>query len=378
MLDRLKKVFAARTPAPLPGAFQAAGAGLAAAPPSPGAVTIALDVNVYSTCVDLPVIDFPHRLAGARNRLDPDLAPHLEGFAAYVASRGDGAAPAVRAELLRHIRRTRWHANLAVDASHAQALASWATRANAVFFMGDGSVRDPQARLLLARDGAGEAQACVPAPEDARARRTRSDAALAAAGVAPAPPRPRGAAATEVQLRAPAHVVHRALALLLVAERAQALCLRAPMPVEALHRRLPAARRHLTPRELAFVANEAPAEAERLHHAHAHEALAILAWALMRTDAPALPAAPRDAARVTGIMLRLAAEHRVPRQLRPVGEILDLLDLHARAADCLRAASTAGSACPAVLDADVVRERHRALDWLVRGDEAHWGDDVSA
>jgi hypothetical protein len=367
MLDRLKKVFAARTPAVSCCAAPAAG-------PAP-AGGVALDVNVYATTVELPAIAFPHRLAGARNRLDPDLAPHLEGFADYVASRGDGAAKAVRADLLRHIRRTHWHASLTLDASQVESLAHWGMQANAVFFMGDGSVRDPQARLLLARDGSGDAEAIVPAPEDARARRVRSDAALAAAGVEPAPAQPPGAAVSEVQLRAPAQVVHRALALLLVAERTQALCLGAPMPVEALHRRLPAARRHLTLRELAFVAAEAPPEAERMHHAHAHEGLAILAWALMRTETSRLPAVPRDAARVTGILLRLAAERRVPRQLRPVSDILDMLDLHARAGDCLRAAAAAGSARPAALDADVVRERHRALDWLVRADDVRWGDD---
>jgi hypothetical protein len=370
MLDRLKKVFATRTSAASPCAVPAA------TPAFPPAGEAALDVNAYATCVELPAIDFPHRLAGARNRLDPDLAPHLEGFAEYVASRGGGAATTVREALLRHVRRTHWHANLVVDARQAEALARWAVRANAIFFMGDGSVRDPQARVLLARDGSSDANALVPALVDALARRARSDAALAAAGVEPAPPQPPGAAASEVQLRAPAEVVHRALALLLVAERAQALCLRAPMPVEALHRRLPAARRHLAPRELAFVATEAPPEAECIHHAHAHEALAILAWALMRAEAPTLPAVPRDAARVTGIVLRLAAESRVPRQLRPADEILDLLDVHARARDCLRAATAAGSALPTALDADVVRERHRALDWLVCADDARWIDDA--
>jgi hypothetical protein len=168
--------------------------------------------------------------------------------------------------------------------------------------------------------------------------------------------------------------VHRALALLLVSERTQALVLGAPMPVEALHRRLPAARRHLTPRELGFVATAAPPANECTHHAHAHEALAILAWALMRADAPALPALPRDAARITGVVLRLAAENRAPRQLRPVEDILDALDLHVRACDGLRAAAAAGRDAPPALHADVVRARLRALEWLVRADDPRWDD----
>jgi hypothetical protein len=364
MLDRLKKVFASWAPAAMPGAAPAAV-------PAHGPT---LDVNVYATSVQLPPVRFPHRLEGARNRLDPDLAEHLQGFAEYVARRGDGATTPVREHLLGHIRRTRWHANLLVEAGHAEAFSQWAARANAILFMADGSVRDPQGRLLVARDGSGDAQALVPVLDEARSRRARTDASLDALGIELAPPRTPGASALEVQLHSPADVVHRALALLLVTERTQALWLGAPMPVEALHRRLPAARRHLTPSELAFVSNAAPPEAERQRFAHAHEALAVLAWALLRADAPTLPALERDAARISGVALRLAAENRAPRQLRPVEEILDALDLHARAADGLRAAAAAGREAPSALHGEVVRERLRALEWLVRADDPRWDD----
>ena len=268
MLDRLlKKVFATKTPVALPRI-----ATVAAAP----AAGPALDVNVYATCLHLPPTGFPHRLEGARNRLDPDLAEHLQGFADYVTGREGTSTPA-RHAVLEHIRRTRWHVNLVVDAGHSEAFSRWATEANAILFMADGSVRDPQGRLLLARDGSADPEALAPVLAEARARRARTDSTLGALGIELAPPRAPGASAPEVQLCAPAEVVHRALALLLVSERTQALCLRAPMPVEALQRRLPAGRRHLTTRELAFVANDAPSEDECTQHAHAHEALAVLA-----------------------------------------------------------------------------------------------------
>jgi len=367
VLDRLKKVFASRTPAAPTAPPRVATSAAPAAGP-------ALDVNVYATCVHLPPTGFPHRLEGARNRLDPDLAEHLLGFAEYVAGR-DGESTPARHEVLGHIRRTRWHTNLLVEPGHAEAFTHWATQANAILFLGDGSVRDPQGRLLLARDGSGDPAALVPVLEEARSRRARTDATLGALGIELAPARAPGASALELQLCAPADVVHRALALLLVSERTQALCLGAPMPVEALQRRLPAGRRHLTPRELGFVANGAPSEDEIAHHAHAHEALAVLAWALMRAeDAPSLPALPRDAARITGIVLRLAADNRAPRQLRPVDEILDALDLHVRASDALRAAGAASREPPPELHADVVRARLRALEWLVRADDPRWDD----
>jgi len=363
MLDRLKKVFAPKTPAAMPRVATAA----------PRAAGPALDVNVYATCVHLPPTGFPHRLEGARNRLDPDLVEHLQGFADYVEGR-DGASTPARHDVLGHIRRTRWHANLLVDPGHSEAFSRWATQANAILFMTDGSVRDPQGRLLLARDGSGDPEALVPVLAEARSRRARTDATLGALGVELARPRSPGACALELQVRAPAEVVHRALALLLVTERTQALCLGVPMPVEALQRRLPAGRRHLTSRELAFVATDAPPADECAHHAHAHETLAVLEWALMRADAPVLPALPRDAARVSGIALRLAAENRAPRQLRPLEEILDSLDLHVRAGDGLRAAGAAGRDAPPALHADVVRARLRALEWLVRADDPRWDD----
>jgi hypothetical protein len=198
---------------------------------------------------------------------------------------------------------------------------------------------------------------------------------LAALGIELVTPRWPGPSALELQLRSPAEVVNRALALLLVSERTQASWLGAPMPLQALHRRLPAARRHLTRRELAFVATDTAPPEELMHHAHAHEALAVLAWVLMRANAPTLPAVPRDAARITGVALRLAAENRAPRQLRPVEEILDALDLHVRADDALRAASAADREAPPELHPEVVRARHRALEWLVRADDPGWGDD---
>lgn len=59
-------------------------------------------VNAYATLRDLPPLDLPHRVLGARDRSDPELAEHLRGsipiFALPLRNRGsvDSAWPLLR------------------------------------------------------------------------------------------------------------------------------------------------------------------------------------------------------------------------------------------------------------------------------------------
>ena len=59
--------------------------------------------------------------------------------------------------------------------------------------------------------------------------------------------------------------------------------------------------------------------------------------------------------------------------LRPAPEILDALDLHQRLHWAVREAERGGGTA-GELDAGVIRERHRALNWLVRFENAAWDD----
>jgi hypothetical protein len=60
--------------------------------------------------------------------------------------------------------------------------------------------------------------------------------------------------------------------------------------------------------------------------------------------------------------------------LRPAGELLDALDLHLRLHWAARQARLDKREAPAGLDEGVIRERHHALNWLVRFENADWDD----
>jgi hypothetical protein len=60
--------------------------------------------------------------------------------------------------------------------------------------------------------------------------------------------------------------------------------------------------------------------------------------------------------------------------LRPTAAVLDALDLHLRLHWAARQARLDGNGGMKGLDPGVVQERHHALNWLVRFEEADWDD----
>ncbi|RBK44031.1 DUF4272 domain-containing protein, partial [Xanthomonas oryzae pv. oryzae] len=67
-----------------------------------------------------------------------------------------------RYHLMRHVQR---HFTFEVDDAAFVALAQWAEQANAVCFLADGSVRDPQGRVLISQgEPAIDDDAQVPSP----------------------------------------------------------------------------------------------------------------------------------------------------------------------------------------------------------------------
>jgi hypothetical protein len=61
-------------------------------------------------------------------------------------------------------------------------------------------------------------------------------------------------------------------------------------------------------------------------------------------------------------------------RLRPTGELLDALDLSFRLHWATTDARVKNAAPPAGLEPGVVAERHHALNWLVRFQDAAWDD----
>src|SRR5262245_56997158 len=216
-------------------------------------------INAYCTCLDPPSLQFPHGLNAKRGRSDPELSEHLHGFIGYVVSRGERQMTQVKYHLMRHIQRVKHHFSLTVEDRDLDAFAQWAWQANAICFLPDGSIRDPSGRLLI--DGAGAAQepdAEIPYPPDARERKARSEGELAGLGVRVLATLPPVIGEAEVELRQASEVARRALALFVVALRAESLGAGKEIPIAELRQRRPTAFQLLTPNEASFLNAAAP------------------------------------------------------------------------------------------------------------------------
>jgi len=333
-------------------------------------------VNAYCTVATLPVIDFPHTINNSRDSSDPALAQHLDGFIGYVRSRGDGQMTRTRYHVIRHIQRVRQHVSLSFAQSQFDAFARWAGAANAIAFLVDGSLRDPQGRMLLAANGESAPDAEVPYPPAAWERKARIDALIAEKGIKVPRHLPPLVSEPELHLRTAAEVAGRALALLVVAVRAETLVNEEnAISGSELRGRTPLAFDYLTPKEEAFFAQEAPPENEAVQFAWRYECLAVLEWALGLVDPLPFPVDICDVPLTVRTLLDAdAAELLRHAALRPASEILDALDLHYRLHWAVRQAQVTESAPPAGLEGGVIQERHYALNWLVRFEEAHWDE----
>lgn len=334
--------------------------------------------NAYCTVAALPAIDFPHTLNNRRDITDPELKQHLDGFRGYVQSRGDGGMTLVRYHTIRHIERVNQHVSLSFDESESDAFARWAARANAIVFLPDGSVRDPQGRILLDAGGRSDPQAEVPYPREAWDRKARTDALIKARGIHVPDHLPPLVSEPELRLRTGGQVAGRALALLVVAVRAESAANgEGAIPVTELQRRTPAAFDHLSPKERDFLGQEAPAQDVLPQFTWRYEALFLLEWALGLIDTLPFPAGICDVSLTVRTLMKADATKLIgDGRLRPASEILDALDLHYRLHWAARQAWTTKSAPPPGIEGEVIMERHHALNWLVRFEETDW-DDVS-
>jgi len=333
-------------------------------------------INVYATCRALPAPNFPLTVAAQRDRSDPALLPHLHGFMGFVMDGGKRPMTTTRYAVLRHLERVQHHLSLEVEDEHLEAFSAWALECNAITFLPDSSVRAPEGTVLVeAATGDADPTALVPYPPDALARKSRTDVALAQHGVQVPAGLPPVIAEVEVALRAPREVAERCLALLLCALRAESLASENAIPVAELRAKMPLAWAATTPVERAFLESEAPSRQEIVDHVWRYESLALLAWAVRVTAELPLPTAVCDVPGLARAMFELDAEAFVrDARLRDVGVLLDALDLHFRLHWATTDARLKKAPPPAGLEPGVVHERHHALNWLVRFEDAEWDE----
>ena len=332
-------------------------------------------INAYCTTLAPPPPRFAHTLLGRRDLADPALKPHLDGFLGYVQSRGDGQMTQLRYHVLRHIQRVQTHLSLSLPEHELPAYEAWAREANAISFLPDGALRDPQGRLLIDAAGDSEAGAQVPYPREAAERKARSDALLAARGIRVPASLPPLVGETELRLRAPLAAAGRALGLMVVAVRAESLNAGSPLSPEQLRERCAPGFDHLTPAELAFMAQAAPEQQAIVQFAWRYEALALLQWALGWVDELPFPSEICDVPRTVRAVLEHDPQALLREaRLRSPGEILDALDLHYRLHWAVREAQVQNTGVPPGLEGGVILERHYALNWLVRFEESEWDE----
>lgn len=332
-------------------------------------------LNAYCTVGDVPKPAFPHVINGRRDLSGGELAPHLNGMMHLLADQGQGAMSRTRYHVIRHLQRTQHHISLAVDPAHMADFHAWAEAANAIVFMDDGSVRDPQGRVLLAVTGDGDPNAVVPYPPQAWQRKARSEQQLAARKVDVPADLPPLVSEPELRQRQPEDILRRMLALFVVAIRAESLTSKTPITVADLRQRFPPAFANLTDAERAFLAQETPSEHEITQFLWRYEAILVLQWAIgLQAELPFADAICDVSAISSTVIDRGTEGLRKQPVARSATELLDALDLHYRQHWASRQAILKKMPAPANLNDGVLQERHHALNWLVRFEDRDWDD----
>lgn len=333
-------------------------------------------VNAYCTLREPPPLSFAHQLHARRDHTDPELVPHLNGFMGFVMGGGQREMNQSRYHVLGHLQRVRHHLAMEVEDEDLDAFAGWARAANAILFLRDGSVRTPEGDVLVdPESGDADDDADVPYPPDAVRRKQASDAALAARGLKVPRSLPPAVAEVEVELRSAAEVARRCLALFACAVRGESLASGDAIPVADLRARMPVAFASLSPSEEAFMADASPPQQDVVRHTWRYEALAVLAWALSEDGELAWPDRTCDVPALARAMLaRDGARWPTEARLRAPAAILDALDQHLRLHWATTDARMGNRPPPAGLEPGVVFERHYALNWLTRFQDADWDD----
>lgn len=333
-------------------------------------------INAYCTHRNPPKMRFPHVLNERRGRNDEGMMDHLDDFVGYVLSRGGQQMTRIKYHVMRHLQRVQHQLSVTVEIQHLDVFEEWAHSANAICFLDDGSIRDPFGRLLIDREGGEQEQTAeIPYPEDALARKARSELRVQRLGVQVPKSLPPVIGEVEVELRRPVEAARRALALFVTALRAEMIAAGNEVPLEELRDRLPVAFAALSPQEIAFMQTESPDESQIDYFNWRYEGMFALQWALCLVPRLPEPTKTCDVETLTRIMVETPENELMAKaRLRFPSAILDALDLHFRLHWAIRQAEIDGRRPPGGLDAGVVLERHRALNWLVRFENADWDD----
>lgn len=329
-----------------------------------------MKIQAFCTAQSPPHLPFPNQ---ALDRSDAAMLSELDALMDDLF--GDGSEmESQRYALIRHIQRVSRIVTFEIDEARLPEAASWLSAALAVARWPGGSLRDPQGRALYRASGAADEDAALPISSQAQARKSSNERRLAAQGVIVPGHLPTVVDELQLLLRAPDEVARRALALFLVAVRAESVGEGDPIPLADLQERQPLGWEALSPLEQEFFQEDDPPTELTIAMSWRYEALQLLLWALGHCELP--PATEiADVSGLVGFLVEADETQLVNEAaLRPPNVLLDALDLHYRSHWAVRQAGMAGEQPPADLQPGVVLERHYALNWLTRFEEAPWDE----
>ncbi len=335
-----------------------------------------VEIFAYCTHRDPPKPEFPHEPVFVRDYSTAGFSEHLMGLVTDLFQAAGGEISQTVYAVCRHLQRTNVLVAFKVDGEHLEAIAPWAWKANAILFLPDRSIRDPNGALLYAPDSSEPAEgAQLPFLPDARQRKSQSEIEFRNRMVDTPDALPPVISELEVTMRTPDDVAWRALALFIVAVRAESIANGKPIPIDALREKSPLSFQSLTPWEHDFLTNEAPSEADVSAAGWRYEALSTLQWALgMQTTLP-FPDSICDVPESARLMIAVPARQMIENAvLRPTGEILDALDFKFRLLWAARDSAMRNADPPAGIEGGVVTERQHALNWLTFFENADWDD----
>jgi hypothetical protein len=207
--------------------------------------------------------------------------------------------------------------------------------------------------------------------DDGQARKQRSMARLRVEGVPVNEGLPNIETEAEAKIRTTEQAARRAMALCIVASRAEGLDEKATEKLVADFQLADT----LTPKERKFLFDPKPSDHDRHQFVWRYECYWVLLWALGFVEELERPKGICDVKVAVRILRDHGREDFLKKaKLRSAKEILDAADLIYRYHWAVRDAQLNRREPPAGVDPDVVMERHYVLTWLVGYGDLDWDE----
>ena len=173
-----------------------------------------------------------------------------------------------------------------------------------------------------------------------------------------------------IKPRSPEEIAERALALAIAAVKGEA---NDQEFVDSLIERY-SAKQLFTPAELAFITNHSPTKQELIDFTWQYECVHVLLWSLGHIEKLQPPNQICDVPGDIAIIKALGREKlSSTARPRPLSEILDQADYYYRLHWAVIELRLNGKSSDTANEG-IIRERHKALNWLIRYMDQNWDD----